>query len=110
MKAECTQLTCKVCGRPDKFDFYVPDELWQAIVPPSFQGNVVCLCCFDDFAKKKGINYSLQTLYFAGRMATFRFEVAWRGTNRGEGLKNKGKICRERLKPIIDRRDSYQEL
>ena len=76
-----TQLTCKACGRSDKFDFHVPDELWQAIVPLRFQGHVVCLCCFDDFAKEKDINYSssLQTLYFAGNKATFRFEVAWRG-------------------------------
>ena len=73
------QLTCKVCGRSEKFDFYVPDEIWEAIVPVEYQGHVVCLGCFDDFAVEKDINYSfsLQDLCFAGRKATFRFEVAF---------------------------------
>jgi hypothetical protein len=74
-------LTCKVCGRPEKFDFYVLDEIWHAIVPPKYRGKVVCLSCFDDFAKEKDINYSsaLQDLCFAGEKATFRFKIAWAG-------------------------------
>ena len=70
---------CKVCGRPEKFDFYVPDEVWHAIVPPKYQGHVVCLGCFDDFAQEKGINYSsvLRDLCFAGVKATFIFEITF---------------------------------
>jgi hypothetical protein len=26
--------TCKACGRPNKFDFHVPDKVWAAVVPP----------------------------------------------------------------------------
>lgn len=68
--------TCKVCLRPDRFDFNVPDALWAAIVPPEFQNGVVCLGCFDDFARDKGISYhnGVRTLYFAGDQATFVFQ------------------------------------
>ena len=75
------QQSCKVCGRPDKFDFHVPDETWDAIVPHEYHAGVVCLSCFDEFAVGKGIDYSnaIKTLYFAGRKVTFRFEVAGGG-------------------------------
>lgn len=71
------QQTCKVCGHPDKFNYNVPDIIWEAIVPYEFQNRVVCLACFDKFAYQKGINYAchLHTLYFAGDMASFRFVV-----------------------------------
>lgn len=70
--------TCKCCGRPDKFDFYVPDELWEQIVPADLRNRVVCLYCFDDFAAEAGINYAdhLHCLYFAGDQATFIFQTA----------------------------------
>jgi hypothetical protein len=60
--------TCKACGRRDKFDFHVPDDVWLSIVPESLSGLVVCLSCFDEFASKKGIDYSahLRALYFVG--------------------------------------------
>jgi len=68
---------CKVCGRIDKFDFHVPDEIWEAIVPLEYRNRVVCLSCFDKFAYHKKINYApyLTTLYFAGECAAFRFCV-----------------------------------
>ena len=69
--------TCKACGQWDKFDFHVPDATWAAIVPPRLRRRVVCLPCFDDFAKAKGVDYSshLQVLYFAGAAAAFQFQV-----------------------------------
>jgi hypothetical protein len=69
--------TCKVCGRPDKFDFHVSNDIWQAIVPDEFQSRVVCLYCFDDFAYRRNVDYaeSLRSLWFAGDKATFRFDV-----------------------------------
>lgn len=70
-----TQQTCKVCGRIDKFNFNVPDNIWARIVPHEFQNRVVCLSCFDDFAKEKNINYVdyIDELYFAGKRGTFIF-------------------------------------
>lgn len=72
--------TCKVCGRRDKFNFHVSDEIWEAVVPPIFKTRVVCLACFDDFAFKKGIEYadSLEVPCFAGDKAAFLFEVVSR--------------------------------
>jgi len=71
------QQTCKVCGRPDKFNFQVPDETWASVVPPKFHNSVVCLYCFDEFAGQKDIAYHphLSKLYFAGRQATFTFNT-----------------------------------
>jgi hypothetical protein len=55
----------------------VPDEVWEKVVPPRFQNRVVCLACFDDFAKKKGVDYStsLEQLCFVGDKATFGFSI-----------------------------------
>ena len=71
------QQRCKVCGCRDKFDFHVPDFVWASVVPEKYQNRVVCLACFDDFAKKKEVDYSthLKTLYFAGRKVSFQFCV-----------------------------------
>jgi len=70
--------TCKVCGHADKFNFHVPDEVWQAIVPEEYQDRVVCLACFDEFAYRRGVPYAhaLRSLYFAGDQATYEFRPA----------------------------------
>ena len=68
---------CKVCGRRDKFDFHVPDHIWEAVVPEEFRRGVVCLACFDDFARQAKVDYApyLETLYFVGDCAVFSFTV-----------------------------------
>jgi hypothetical protein len=67
--------TCKVCNCPDKFDFHVPDDVWQKVVPPPHQDDVVCLSCFDRLAFDKKVNYAahVETLYFAGEAAKLVF-------------------------------------
>jgi len=69
------QQTCRVCGRPDKFDFHVPDSLWAVVVPAEYRNRVVCLYCFDEFAHQQGVEYAagLRTLYFAGKQASLEF-------------------------------------
>jgi hypothetical protein len=69
--------TCKACGRPDKFDFHVPDRVWAAVVPASLRNRVVCLYCFDSFAHAKGVEYGkhIHTLYFAGDAANLIFST-----------------------------------
>lgn len=71
------QQTCKACGQPDKFNFSVPDEVWDAVVPDGLQTKVICLYCFDEFAKTRNVDYAghITQLYFAGRKAVFRFIV-----------------------------------
>jgi hypothetical protein len=66
-----------VCHCDDKFNFYVPDELWREIVPREFYNKVVCLPCFDEFARKQDVDYadSIDTLYFAGNQASFKFQT-----------------------------------
>ena len=70
------QQRCKVCGCRDKFDFHIPNRIWKKVIPKSYQNHVVCLACFDDFAEKKGVNYSnsLKILYFTGSKAIFQFQ------------------------------------
>jgi hypothetical protein len=68
---------CRVCKREDKFNFYVADEVWREIVPSEYQNKVVCLPCFDEFARKRNVDYSesIEVLYFAGRQASFKFQT-----------------------------------
>jgi hypothetical protein len=71
--------TCYACGRRDKFDFTVSDDVWHRVVPTPHAGHVVCLGCFDQFARERGVDYSsaIQTLYFAGDQACFEFKRLW---------------------------------
>ncbi|MBI3894955.1 MAG: hypothetical protein HY313_03400 [Acidobacteria bacterium] len=79
MKEQACRQTCKVCLREDCFDFHVPDEVWQRIVPHEFQNSAVCLGCFDRFAAERKVDYTpyLALLYFAGDQACFEFKVVW---------------------------------
>ena len=72
-----TRQRCQVCRCEDKFNFTVSDKLWREIVPPDFHNKVVCLPCFDEFARQKNRNYadSIEVLYFAGRQASFKFQT-----------------------------------
>ena len=76
---------CKVCGCRDKFDYHVPDALWEAVVPQRYQGRVVCLACFDDFAARKGIPYapSLSEIHFAGDQESFVLDTVDLTTHAG---------------------------
>jgi hypothetical protein len=73
------QQRCKSCGRLDRFNFHLPDEVWREVVPVELQGLVVCLSCFDEFAAEKGIRYAahLDEIYFVGKSAAFRFASEW---------------------------------
>ena len=68
---------CKVCGCADKFDFQIEVAMWKQVLPMEYQNRVVCLSCFDDFAKKKEIDYStsLEELCFAGDKNGFDFKI-----------------------------------
>lgn len=87
-KFDPTRQTCKACGRPDKFDFHVPDTVWTAVVPAELTNRVVCLGCFDGFAREKGVAYgsSLTTLFFAGDQAAIEFKTVRKvAATRGQG-------------------------
>jgi len=71
------QQRCKVCGCADKFDFHVIEDIWMKVVPEKYQNRVVCLSCFDKFAKEKGIKYkdALSELCFAGDNHCLEFTI-----------------------------------
>jgi len=79
------QQTCKVCGRPDKFNFNVPDDVWELVVPEQFQNRVVCLSCFDDFAHSKLVAYAeyLESLLFVGIETSFTLAITSRDEANG---------------------------
>ena len=49
-----------MCGRPDKFDFTVPEDLWVRVVPHPFSDGVVCMFCFDALAEVRCVDYADQ--------------------------------------------------
>lgn len=67
---------CSVCGCEEKFNFHVPDEIWKKAVPQKYQNRVVCLSCFDNFAREENVDYSdsIIDLLFAGDKAAVKFE------------------------------------
>ena len=70
--------TCKLCAKADGFDFHVPDDVWASVVPPGLRTRVVCLACFDELARVRGVHYAphLTSLYFAGVAAAFELKVS----------------------------------
>jgi hypothetical protein len=69
--------SCRVCRCEDKFNFYVAAEVWEKVVPAEYQNQVVCLPCFDEFARTQDVDYSdsIEALYFAGSRASFKFQT-----------------------------------
>lgn len=67
--AELQRQRCKACWSACGFDYHVTDEAWAAVVPEALRDRVVCLMCFDRFARAAGIDYRgalSPELYFAG--------------------------------------------
>lgn len=67
---------CSVCECEEKFNFHVADEVWEKVVPEEYRNRVVCLSCFDNFARAKNISYShsVVDLLFAGDKAALELE------------------------------------
>lgn len=65
---------CRLCDRPEKFNFYVPDDIWRRAVPEYVNG-ALCLFCFDSLAEARGVDYAehLGEVWFAGNKAVFEF-------------------------------------
>lgn len=68
---------CAVCGCQEKFNFHVPDAIWEKAVPRKYRNRVICLSCFDDFARENDVDYSdsINDLLFAGEKAAVEFET-----------------------------------
>ena len=55
---------CKRCFRENAVGFLVPDEVWQAVVPKRYRNKVLCISCFDEFATRRGIDWSAGPVLF----------------------------------------------
>jgi hypothetical protein len=68
---------CAVCDCQEKFNFHVPDEIWKKVVSIKYRNRVICLSCFDSFAREKDVDYadSINDLLFAGEKAAVKFET-----------------------------------
>lgn len=71
---EMQRQRCKACWNADGFNFHVPDEVWESVVPVELRDHVVCLRCFDQLALLAGVEYAgrLGEIYFAGDQATLK--------------------------------------
>lgn len=71
---------CKVCGQTTGYCFQVPNDVWAAVVPRRWVGLVVCLWCFDRFAKEREVDYStsLSDMIFIGEKGNFHLEITHR--------------------------------
>ena len=70
--------TCKACGKRDKFNFHVPDDVWDTVVPLDLRSLVVCLECFDGFAASAKVSYADSIdvdFYFVGDAATLLMQI-----------------------------------
>ncbi len=44
---------CRICFRVNPVGFYVPDNIWNDVVPPEHLSSVVCISCFARLADEK---------------------------------------------------------
>jgi len=79
MSEDTQRQTCKMCGAKQYFEFRVPDELWEKVVPERYRTLAVCLACFDACAFEAG-EYDwptrLEWITFVGRYTVFQMEPA----------------------------------
>lgn len=66
-----TRMTCSICGNVHKFDFEVPNEMWQEVIIERFQKSPVCLECFTTRADERLLKWDeFLKITFACSLAT----------------------------------------
>lgn len=48
-----TRQFCDMCNHVDRVMFWVPDEMWEEVIPTHHQTSRVCLNCFTERADEK---------------------------------------------------------
>lgn len=56
---------CGLCHRAIAVGFWVPNDIWQAVVHPSHINTIHCLNCFTERADEKLINWSKDIQFYA---------------------------------------------
>lgn len=59
-----TRERCGVCNRISAVGFWVPSEIWEAVVHPSRLHDIHCLACFADFADAKMVEWSRDIKFY----------------------------------------------
>lgn len=63
---------CKFCGRTSPVGFYVPDDVWVAVVPRCFRNSELCLSCFTGWGDEKLIRWDTQIEFAPVSLVTSR--------------------------------------
>ena len=64
-----TRERCAACQRVSPISFWVPNEMWRAVVHPSFQNSILCVQCFISRADEKLIDWSAEIKLYPMSMA-----------------------------------------
>ena len=58
LAAEAQAQHCGRCGRRQRFEFSVTDDVWAALVPEAWRDNVLCIECFAEVADEAQPEYN----------------------------------------------------
>lgn len=78
MSEDAQRQTCKMCGAKQYFEFRVPNELWEEVVPESYRKTALCLACFDACAfeaMRQDWPVYIEWITFVGRWTVFNLTV-----------------------------------
>jgi hypothetical protein len=60
----CTREICTLCYEINRVGFWVPDKIWQAVVPKGYEYNILCLRCFTRIADEKAIEWDKEIKFY----------------------------------------------
>lgn len=63
---------CSLCHEISRIGFWVPDEIWAAIIHISKQQSIVCLRCFSRLGDEKGVEWDKNIKLFPISWITFQ--------------------------------------
>jgi hypothetical protein len=61
---------CRLCFHANPVGFSVPDNVWEAAMPPDHRQSVLCLACFARLADEKLIPWDGEIALYPVSMAT----------------------------------------
>ena len=87
-----TRETCAICGRISPVGFWVPDDIWYAVVHPRYQNSILCLLCFIARADERLVAWDLEIKLYPVSFATLLAHT--RGINLAEAHRNTDDLSR----------------
>lgn len=65
---------CKICFRANPVGFYVPDNIWNDVVPSEYRSRVVCISCFTCLADEKLVPWDDNIQFYPVSMHTHLYD------------------------------------